>query len=97
MQTDQDPGQEEHKTWHEFANRLLAVGSNLFGSAEISLSEKGASDVKAQALTLLCRTLSHLQLCGRGADDHALLFRELVLRRGATRARRRLRKGDGVA
>ncbi len=37
------------------------MGSNLFGSAEISLSEKGASDVKAQALTLLCRTLSHLQ------------------------------------
>ena len=55
----------EHRTakaiWFEFTDKLIQMAYAIFGEAEAPITEKGASDPKVVAMTLLARTLSHFK------------------------------------
>jgi len=50
-----------YPTWRKYAEKLVGIGSELFGYAEIPITEKGASDARVVAMALLCRTISNLK------------------------------------
>lgn len=49
------------KAWTTFAERLIAVGHAIFQTSVVPVTERGASDLKVLALTLLARTVSNLK------------------------------------
>ena len=52
---------DKKETWFAYAQKLHDLGVMLYGEADLIESELGAADPKVIALTLLCRTMSHVE------------------------------------
>lgn len=52
---------DKKEPWLAFASRLYELGKKLYDEADFSEAEFGAADTKVIALTLLCRSMSHVE------------------------------------
>lgn len=55
------PDGNKKEAWLTFASKLYELGKKLYDDADFVESEFGAADPKVIALTLLCRTMSHVE------------------------------------